>query len=203
MAYHSVYLGVMGNVTSLEHLAQEFDHLFSRRVYRLETLDSYDAPNERAPFAAFMAGERVDDGWRANWRRIAGDITASGRTMERVHVVTEPVSDYMRFMMLHGYPANVESGEYVGIIGRTSSGVVLLDYDTVAQPDYWLFDDDLAAVLDYDAAGAVERVKWFSRSEDPDLLDDCCEWRNETLALSTPLARYVTEHNITKERTAA
>jgi hypothetical protein len=188
----------MGKVTSLEYLAQEFDRLFTRYVYRLETLDSYDAPNEREPFAAFLAGKPVDDGWRANWRRIAGDITASGRSMARVHVVSEPVSDYMRFMMLHGYPANVASGEDVRILGRGAARE-----GGLPGMDYWLFDDDLAAVLAYDANGAVERVEWHSRDEAPQMLVDCCRGRDTAMILAQPLAGYVSAHKITRERTAA
>ncbi len=185
----------MGNVTSLDHLAQEFDRLFDRRVFRLETLDFYDAANERGPFADFRAGRPVSDRWRDNWRRIAGDITASGREMARVHVVTEPLTDYMQFMLLHGYPANVESGEYVGIVDRAQAA-------TLPDLDFWLFDDDLAGILVYDAAGAVERVEWHGRDDEPQFLADCCEDRDRALQLAVPLAEYVKEHKIT-ERTAA
>jgi hypothetical protein len=185
----------MGNVTSLEHLAQEFDRLFTRRVYRLETLDWYDAANEREPFAAFRAGEHVDPAWRENWKRIVRDIRASGREMARVHVVTEPLTDYMRFTLLHGYPANVGAGEDVRILGRRAAQAARL-----SRMDYWLFDDDLAGFLIYDDAGAVQRVEWRSRDEDAALLTACCEWRNSALRLAVPLAEYVTEHNIS-ERT--
>ena len=54
----------VGNVTTLEQLAQEFDGLFRRRAFRLETLDYYDAENEREPFAHFLAGQPVDPAWR-------------------------------------------------------------------------------------------------------------------------------------------
>lgn len=185
----------MGNVTSLDHLAREFDRLFSRRVFRLETLDAYDAANEREPYAAFLAGEPVSDRWRDGWRRIAGGITGSGRQMARVHVVSEPLSDYMRFMVLHGYPANVESGEHVGIIGRSQAA-------TLPDLDFWLFDDDLAGVLAYGKAGAVERVEWHRRAEEPGFLDDCCWDRDTALRLAVPLRDYVTENHI-GERTAA
>ena len=195
MHQRSVYLGGMGNVTSLDHLAREFDRLFSRRVFRLETLDAYDAANEREPYAAFRAGKPVSDRWRDGWRKIAGDITASGREMARVHVVSEPLSDYMKFMLLHGYPANVESGEYVGIIGRARAA-------SLPDLDFWLFDDDLAGVLVYNAAGAVERVEWHDRTTEPQFLDDCCWDRDAALRLALPLAVYVTAHHI-DGRTAA
>jgi hypothetical protein len=47
-------------------------------VYRLESLDFYDAPNEREPLADFRAGRPVDQAWRANWKRIAEAIRDSG-----------------------------------------------------------------------------------------------------------------------------
>lgn len=187
----------MGNVTSLEHLAQEFDRLFARRVYRLESLDYYDAPNEREPYAAFRAGNPVDPAWRDSWRRIAGGIRASGRQLARVHVVTEPLTDYMRFTLLHGYPANVEAGEDVRILSRleaAGAGFPVLDY--------WLFDDDLSAVLVYDA-GSVRHVRWYSRGDDPAFVTACCEWRDAALQLAVPLADYVKSNDITRERTAA
>ena len=38
------------------------------------------------------------------------------RTMQRVHIVGEPVSDYARFELLRVYPANVEAGEDVRVL---------------------------------------------------------------------------------------
>ena len=46
-------------VISFEQLVQDFDSLFRQRVFRLVTLDWYDAPNEREPYARFLAGEPV------------------------------------------------------------------------------------------------------------------------------------------------
>jgi hypothetical protein len=188
----------MGNVTSLEHLSQEFDRLFTRTVYRLETLDHYEASNEREPYAAFRAGERVDSAWREGWKRIVRSIRESGREMARVHVVSEPASDYMRFTLLHGYPANVEAGEDVRILGRSAARDAGLP-----DLDYWLFDDDLAAVLIYNAQGAVQHVEWHSRSENQTFLETCCRWRDTAIRSAAPLADYVASHKITGERTAA
>ena len=188
----------MGNVTSLEHLAQKFDCLFTRTVYRLESLDYYDAPNEREPYAAFLAGDRVDPAWRDGWKRIARDIRKSGREMVRVHVISEPATDYIRFSLLHGYPANVEAGEDVRILGReTAREAGLPDLD------YWLFDDNLAAVLAYDPQGAVRQVEWHSRDESEAFLQTCCDWRDTAIRSAVPLADYVTSHKIAEERTAA
>jgi hypothetical protein len=68
-------------------------------------------------------------------------VRESGRTMERVHIVSEPVTDYIRFSLLHGYPASVEAGEDVRILG-----VVAAHEAGLGRDDFWLFDNDLAAM---------------------------------------------------------
>ena len=82
------------NVITFEQLAERFTSLFEHRVFRLETLDYYDAPNEREPYARFLAGEPVDPAWREPWRKLVREVRASGRIMQRVHVVSDRPSDY-------------------------------------------------------------------------------------------------------------
>jgi hypothetical protein len=114
--------------------------------------------------------------------------------MERVHVVTEPVSDYIRFELLDVYPANVDAGEDVRILERGLAGGLAV------RGDFWLFDNNLAAFLAYDDAGCVERVELADASF---RLVSLRGIRSEALRLAAPLARYVAEHNITNERTQA
>jgi Family of unknown function (DUF6879) len=180
-------------VISFEQLVQDFDSLFQHRVFRLETLDWYDAPNEHEPYRRFLAGEHVDPAWREPWQGIVRDVRKSGRVMQRVHVVSEPVTDYIRFELLHAYPASVQAGEDVRILGRQNAA-------SLPKMDFWLFDDTLAAILTYDKAGAVSqihlddapgRLRWFT--------DD----RERALRLATPLVRYVADHNLTERKHAA
>src|SRR5450755_1978914 len=127
---------IVHNVTTLEQLAQDFTSLFERRVFRLLTLDYYDAANEHEPYARYLAGEPVDPAWREPWKRLVRGTRESGRIMERVHVVSEPVSDYVRFSLLHGYPASVEAGEDVRVLGGTQA-----EEAGLVPWDFWLFDD--------------------------------------------------------------
>ena len=182
-------------VISFEQLVQDFDSLFRQRVFRLETLDWYDAPNEREPYARFLAGEPASLAWREPWKRLVRDVRTSGRIMQRVHVVTEPVNDYIRFELLHVYPANVDAGEDVRVMGMTAAekaGFVLWDF--------WLFDDDVAALLSYEIDGSVKSVQL---TDGPIILPLLRDARDKALNLATPLAEYATEHNITNERTQA
>jgi hypothetical protein len=178
-------------VISFEQLVQDFDSLFRHRVFRLETLDWYDAPNEREPYARFLAGQPADLAWREPWKRLVRDVRASGRIMQRVHIVSEPVSDYIRFELLHVYPANVQAGEDVRILGRAAA-----EDAGFGRGDFWLFDDGLAALLDYYDDGRIKRVELAETS----VLNGT---RDETLRLSAPLAQYVAEHNIPEGKHAA
>ena len=187
----------MGNVNSvitLEQLAQDFTSLFSRRVFRLETLDFYDAPNEREPLAQFRAGNPVDPAWREPWKKLVRDVRVSGRIMERVHVVSEPVSEYIRFSLLHGYPANVEAGEDVRIAGRAATAGQL------PAADYWLFDDDLCVRLVYGEDGRVQVVRLY---RDEARLEVARRGRERAMRLAAPLAQYVADHKISNERIRA
>ena len=183
----------VGNVRTLDELAQEFDGLFQRRVFRLLVLDYYDAENEHEPYARFLAGQPADPAWREPWKARVRAIRASGRIMQRVHVVSEPVSDYVRFSLLHGYPANVDAGEGVRILSRQNAA-------SLPAMDFWLFDDALAAILTYDETGAVSQVEL---DDAPGRLRWYVDDRERALRLATPLAEYVAEHNITDERTQA
>ena len=186
-------MSTQNTVISFEQLVQDFGSLFRHRVFRLETLDYYYAPNEREPYARFLARKPADLAWREPWKRLVRDVRASGRIMQRVHVVTEPASDYIRFELLHVYPANVEAGEDVRILSRgLASGL--------PGADYWLFDDHLAALLDYDEDGRVERVELTA---DQTLVMTLRGARAEAIRLATPLAQYVAKHHITERKHAA
>lgn len=198
MIHARVYIRDMSNVNTvitLEQLGQDFTSLFKHRAFRLETLDHYDAPNESGPYARFLAGEPVDPAWREPWKKLVREVRTSGRIMERVKVVSEPVSDYVRFSLLHAAPASVEAGEDVRVLGR-SNARHLGDW-----LDFWLFDDDLTATMYYDyRSGRVRRVELDRR---PKLIARLAEDRDKLLLRATPLAQYVADHHITERKRAA
>jgi hypothetical protein len=189
------YPSGMVNVISFEQLVQDFDSLFRCRIFRLEGLDYYDAENEHEPYARFLAGDPADWAWREPWKRLVQGVRASGRTMQRVHIVSEPVSDYVQFELLRVYPANVEAGEDVRILSRKAANDLWL-----GPYDYWLFDDGLAAILVYDSSGRVKRVEM---DRDASTLDWLRHERDEALSLAIPLAQYVAEHDISERMHAA
>lgn len=71
---------------------------FQSEAWRLETLPQYLVPQEAEELEAFRAGKRVDpntysSAYTEDLRRLRGE----GRSKGRVHVLTRPISEYLRF----------------------------------------------------------------------------------------------------------
>ena len=71
---------------------------FSYTAYRLETLQSYAGSGEDEDLAAFRAGlPEPASPAKDEWTAMIADNHRAGKIQQRVHVVSEPLTDYMRF----------------------------------------------------------------------------------------------------------
>ncbi|MBL0777640.1 MULTISPECIES: DUF6879 family protein [Streptomyces] len=72
-----------------------------RSAVHLETRDVYGVPEEDADFCAFLAGQRCDQADRGSWwndfHSTIADAVGRGVSVRRMRVVSEPVTDYIRF----------------------------------------------------------------------------------------------------------
>jgi len=136
---------------------EEFDSYFDRflvSAFRLEALPLYDVAAEQDEFDAWQRGEPLPersirtDPWLA---RVALTTMTAGKRWTRVHVVDEPLSDYLRYE-LAGYAENQAAGEEIRIARRAEDPRL-----RNLPPDYWLFDADTsrpwALEMRYDDAG--------------------------------------------------
>jgi hypothetical protein len=175
--------------------SDEFNALFTgfkRSAYRLETLQSYGSPDEDAFYAAFLAGEPfpADDAGKQWWiTNVVEPATAAGRGMSRVHIVREPLSDYMRFELTWAYAPNVNAGDSIGIIpvaeGSPWPAPFPEDYD------YWLIDDRLYEMVYADDAirtwlgvCPVAEMDWQRHRR-------AKVWRDIALDVAVPWRKYV------------
>ena len=134
--------------------AEEFSALFERferSAFRVEARDRYDVDHERDAFAAFRDGRNLRPRTAANdpWLTLVAAHTAAGRLIERVRIVSEPLTEYTRFE-LAAYSDNIAAGEKIGIIPRAA----LTDADQGwASEDFWILDEKLVVLLSYDDTG--------------------------------------------------
>ncbi|PRX99122.1 DUF6879 family protein [Allonocardiopsis opalescens] len=129
----------------------ELEKLFDgmrHSAFRLETLPVYDVPGEADRKARYFAGESMepDDATREYLEMMQAEIS-SGKRWHKVHVLTRPLTPYLRFECEAGYAISTRYGQEVGILDIT---------DRAAPPalvgvgDFWLFDNETVALLRYE-----------------------------------------------------
>lgn len=158
---------------------------FESSVFRLETLQTYAVGYEDKPFRDFMAGKpKYTDEAHQEWVNLILKNVAAGKSMSRVHVIEEPLTDYLKFEMLWPYRDNVDAGDDIGLV-VVSQG----DWpNTLPRQDFWLFDDRLAADMRYDEKhGFVEAEV----SDDQEFVEKRVQWRDEAKRLSIVYEDYL------------
>ncbi|MBA9002645.1 DUF6879 family protein [Thermomonospora cellulosilytica] len=159
---------------------RNFFDSYRRDAFRLETLPSYDVAGERDEYNAFHAtGELFippDDPWLTRVRR----FRESGRWIGRVHIVTRPLSDYLRYEFAV-YRHTVDAGEDVRILDVTDR-----PDPGLPDQDFWLFDEAAVVRMDYDAQG---RQLGRELLEDVDVAPYVA-WKHLALELSVPFREY-------------
>ena len=165
-----------------------FTDLFEHTSYRLETLDHYDDPGESEAFRHFRQGTPVPrNQW---WFDFIRQARRDGKVMSRVHVVSEPLSEYMKFEIAAYQVNGWAAGEDVRILPRTRAAEIN------GVPDYWLMDSCLAVLMSYDSGGVLTRVEAMT---DPRTLANCCRWRDIAMHRAIPLGDYATRRPSQKE----
>ena len=165
----------------------EFDALFTsfeHTAYRLETLQQYDVSYEVEPYRAFMAREsRPADQSKNEWAAMIRTAVASGKLFQRVHVVIEPLTDYLRYELEWSYPPNIEAGEDIRIL-PTRSG----EWPKLPRHDYWLFDSSDLWVMEYADDGTF---RWIERIDNPAMIVRHAYWRDTALHQAIPYRDYM------------
>lgn len=145
---------------------------FQYTAYRLEALQRYDVTYEQDEFGRFLSGEtRGTFPGISEW--IEGTVAKAvenGKHMHRVHVVEEPLSDYVRFECAWSYEHTVAAGEDVRIIP-----VPWGEWPDLPHDDYWLFDSSLLVAMHYDDESAFVSAEVI---DDPHQIVQANYWRD-------------------------
>ena len=112
---------------------------FRRSAFRLETLAEYRVAQEEGELELYLAGKPMPAGSNSDWHRRLRDYFASGRYVQRVRVLTPPLSDYIRMEFDWGYVDNIViGGEDIRILDLSRTpDLGLPDWD------FWFFDDEV------------------------------------------------------------
>ena len=124
-----------------------------RSAVHLEMRDVYAVGDEVDDFEAWKRGHRTDWNDRSTWwhpfYQAVADAVARGVVVRRARVVSEPVSEYIRYEH-HITRANVIAGEQVRWLPRRRATDLALPGN-----DFWLFDDRLVRVNHFSGDGVL------------------------------------------------
>jgi hypothetical protein len=161
--------------------SQQRDQLFGeveREAFHLELRDYYGTPAEDGVFASWRAGTLDHRAWLAAWSAVVRDLTATGKAVRRLRVVTEPISEYVRFEW-EVTPDNLAAGEDIRWLPRhlLPVGIVF----PRGGLDWWLFDDRVAAFGHFHEDG---QVKGSEIVTDPAAVRQCAAVRDRLWPLA-------------------
>ncbi|WP_242883107.1 DUF6879 family protein [Actinomadura litoris] len=160
---------------------REFFSTFRREALHLEMRDSYGTQVEKPHLKKWRDGERDDRKWLQPWFDTVRSATRAGKVIRRARIVSEPVSDYQRWVLSDSHMF-VEAGEQiVWVPRRLVSGIAL------PGNDFWLFDDEAAVFTVFAASGeVVERQLW----KEPDVVHLCRQAFERVWTLGVPDHEY-------------
>lgn len=160
---------------------------FKQTAYRLESLQRYNVDYEKVPFQDFLEGhDRYTHPEQLEWVNLIKQNIEAGKTMSRVHIVEEPLSDYMRFEMLWPYKDSTAAGESINIL-PVKRGSWPAD---VPRQDYWLFDARQVVVMQYQEDGSFVSAGFLENPED---IVQYNVWRVAAMRHSVPYEQYVSK----------
>ncbi|MET9670795.1 DUF6879 family protein [Streptomyces sp. NPDC006475] len=155
---------------------------FSREAFRLETLDDYSKSGGIDAFRAFLAGEPQPEDYKtAGWMATVGDAVQSGKRIYRVHILSRPLTDYLRFELSWGYHRNMAAGEEFFILDTTTQENPISD-----APDFWLFDERVIGAMNYDEEGKYLGADFLGE----DQLSRFLTYRDTAMAQAVPFAEW-------------
>lgn len=144
-------------------------------AWRWECQGVYREPSEEEPLRRFLAGH-ADLGWFEGWLDRVRTWTANGQSIGRVRMLTDPLTDYLRFELSITPPA-LEAGEDIRFLSAEQA-------DALGAPteDYWLLDDKIVLALRFGDHG----VSGAELITDPGKVSAYRAWRDTASAAAVP-----------------
>lgn len=158
---------------------------FQSSAFRLEARDVYTVDEEAESLQLFLSGQPLRPDPDRSWTQLVASALAAGKSMARVHVVTGPLTPYLRYEFEWGYPYNADAGEEIYVLEHPSPSEL---FGNLPLEDFWLFDDNMVVVVNYDDEG-----RFLSADEvtDPDDVDRYRAARDVALREAISFTKYL------------
>lgn len=151
--------------------------------WRWECRGDYSAV-DAALLERWRAGIGRDPDEDRPWVEYVQGLRRRGVRFERARLLTEPLTEYLRMQLDFTY-MNVDAGEDVRWVAPSVAAEL-----GMPSYDYYVVDDALVAVLDFDADGRFTGARTSVARE---VVDRHVAWRDLIWPHAVPHARYLTD----------
>jgi len=127
---------------------------FKKNAFRVETLQRYDVSEEQYAYDYFLLNKKLPEWSCYEWINIIKQAKERWATMQRVHLIQFPISQYVSFE-LEEYKNNIKAWEEIFYMPFEKCSINI-------ETDFWIFDDTIVLKMNYDKDGAFlnfEEVK--------------------------------------------
>lgn len=157
---------------------------FTREALHLEMRDVYAAA-DHSRFRRWRSGETFDPAeeteWWRPWRDMMGRHREAGKTLRRLRIVSEPVTEYIRFEWLDAAEL-VKLGEDVRWLPRQRASALLLPGN-----DFWCFD---AETIVFTYLSGDGEIQGYGMSSHRELVARCVTAFEEAWSVAVPHGDY-------------
>ncbi|MDS1269069.1 hypothetical protein RIF23_02030 [Lipingzhangella sp. LS1_29] len=170
---------------SAHDLREYLDARTTNWIFRLEVLDTYEVASDGSDFARYLAGEQEPTPARKRpWLdKLAADYE-SGLRRHRVHVLSTPLNDYLRYECEWSYVPNGHAGEEIYILDLSERDKP----DELVDHDFWLTDQGCVVRMYYAEDGQ------FLGAEPVDNLEQYQRARDAAMTAAEPFSTWWARH---------
>jgi len=159
---------------------------FERSAFRLETLDTYSVEEEKASFAAYLAGDPLPPpNLGVQWTSFLEKAKSAGKVITRVRLIPAKLTPYLKYEFDWWYAYNAKAGENILVVKSSEIGKFV---SPERLSDFWLFDDQLLYDLSYDTTGNFLGAEL---NENADELKERCLLAEELCGNGLPLIQFI------------
>lgn len=163
---------------------------FRETMFRLEALAEYDSPDERPLIQAFERGETsVPTGPLAEYFTAQRELVLSGKSVERVHVVPDELTPYLRWQILWAYQHLADAGVKVYLLPESKCREL-----ANRAFEFYLIDDTHLIEVVYGPRGNFLELR---RETNIDRITEAQDIRNQMLREAIPFKDFVAQLNQT------
>ncbi|MEK6846213.1 MAG: DUF6879 family protein [Nanoarchaeota archaeon] len=162
-----------------------------KNIFRLEAIPEYNIPEDLVSFKKWKQGKSDLDEASKKWLENLSKTGWRGVRMQRVRVVSLPLSEYIKYE-IDFWKYSIKNGEEILFLEDKKYRTAIQNIDFELR-DFWMFDDKVSIIFHYDETGDFVKEEPVA---DQRVIKKHLELKQKMLQLAIPMGEFL-KTNIT------